>query len=63
MIYAQILERIGPLRQKQSGYNRRVYDYPILARNTFDEAVFERHGEKCSVQDMLLSAMRRKEEK
>lgn len=61
--YAQILERIGPLRQKQSGYNRRVYDYPILARGTFDEAVFERHGEKCSVQDMLLSAMRRKEEK
>lgn len=57
--YAQILERIGPLRQKQSGHARRVYDYPIMARDTFDEVVFERHGSKASVQEMLVNALRR----
>lgn len=58
--YAQILERIGPLRQKQSGYDRRVYDYPIMARDTFDEDVFARHQSKASVQQMLLDALKRR---
>lgn len=57
--YMQILERIGPLRQKQSGYDRPVFDYPIMARGTMDEVVFERHGSKRSVQESLLAAMRR----
>lgn len=57
-----ILERIGPLRQKQSGHDRRVYDYPIMARGTFDEDVFERQQAKCSVQDMLLKALQKRDQ-
>lgn len=57
--YMQILERIGPQRQKQSGYDRPVFDYPIIARNTMDEVVVERHGTKRGVQDLLLAAMHR----
>jgi SNF2 family DNA or RNA helicase len=60
--YMQILERIGPMRQKQSGYDRPVYDYPILARGTIDEVVFERHATKRSVQELLLAAMERHKE-
>ena len=61
-LYEQILERIGPMRQAQSGYNRPVFDYPILARNTLDEVVFERLDSKKSVQDSLLAAMMRHKE-
>lgn len=56
-LYMQIMERIGPARQKQSGYNRPVFDYPILARGTFDEVVLDRLVNKRSVQDSLLRAM------
>ena len=61
--YMQILERIGPMRQKQSGHDRPVFDYPILARGTMDEIVFERHKSKRSVQELLLAAMERRKEK
>jgi SNF2 family DNA or RNA helicase len=61
--YMQILERIGPRRQKQAGHDRPVYDYPILARGTIDEVVFERHATKRSVQELLLAAMERHKEK
>lgn len=57
--YMQILERIGPNRQRQAGLKRRVYDYPIIARGTFDEVVLDRLGGKISVQDALLKAMER----
>lgn len=62
-LYMQILERIGPLRQKQAGYDRPVLDYPILARSTIDEVVYERIGSKRSVQEMLLEAMKRYKER
>jgi len=55
----QILERIGPTRQAQSGHPRPVFDYTILARGTLDEVVAERHLTKRSVQECLLQAMRR----
>jgi SNF2 family DNA or RNA helicase len=58
--YLQILERIGPLRQRQAGLKRRVYDYPIVARHTLDEAVLDRLAGKISVQDALLRAMERR---
>lgn len=61
-LHMQILERIGPLRQKQAGLNRPVFDYPILARDTMDDVVYERLGSKRSVQDALLEAMRRHKE-
>jgi SNF2 family DNA or RNA helicase len=57
--YMQILERIGPNRQRAAGLNRPVYDYPIIARGTIDEIVFERHGSKRTTQELLLEAMKR----
>ena len=57
--YLQVIERIGPMRQKQSGYDRPVWDYQILAKDTLDEVVADRLVSKRSVQDSLLAAMRR----
>lgn len=52
-LYSQVLERIGPVRQRQSGYDRPVYTYHILARGTIDEVVLERLETKRAVQDLL----------
>lgn len=56
-LHQQILERIGPVRQKQSGHNRPVWVYAILADGTLDDAVLERQRSKREVQDLLLEAM------
>lgn len=58
--YQQIIERIGPTRQKQAGYDRPVFIYHILTRNTVDEVVMARRNTKRQVQDLLLEAMKRK---
>lgn len=58
--YLQIIERIGPMRQKQAGYDRPCLVYPILARDTIDEVVMERLASKRTIQDVLLDAMKRK---
>lgn len=52
--HQQIVERIGPVRQKQSGYDRSVLIYHIIAKGTLDNAVLERLETKASVQDILL---------
>jgi SNF2 family DNA or RNA helicase len=57
----QIIERIGPMRQMQSGYDRPVYRYRIMAEGTVDYLVKERRRSKRSVQQVLLEAMKRKE--
>lgn len=56
----QILERIGPVRQMQSGHKRPVWVYSIVAEDTLDETVLERHKSKRAVQDLLLAAMTRR---
>ena len=56
----QIIERIGPVRQIQSGYDRPVFIYDIVAVDTVDEQVIERHVTKAEVQDLLLAAMKRR---
>lgn len=56
----QILERIGPMRQKQAGHKRAVFVYRIIAKDTIDEDVLERLTSKRDVQDILLDAMKRK---
>ena len=56
----QILERIGPTRQAQSGYDRPVFVYEIITRGTVDEDVIERKKTKRSMQDILLESMKRK---
>jgi SNF2 family DNA or RNA helicase len=58
--YAQILERVGPVRQAQAGFNRNVFEYKILATNTIDEDVEEDQATKCGVQESLMNGMRRR---
>lgn len=53
----QILERIGPVRQKQSGYDRPVFVHYIIARRTVDEMVMKRTETKASVQQVFLDAL------
>lgn len=55
----QIIGRVGPVRQKQAGFNRPVYIYDIIAADTRDEEVIASHGEKTEIQDFLLEAVRR----
>ena len=63
---AQLIERIGPVRQIQSGHttiegrNRPVLLYNIVARNTLDSAVLERLETKVSVQAALTNFMKRR---
>jgi len=58
--YMQVIERIGPMRQKQAGYDRPVFVHHIVARNTVDEMVLDRLQSKRSVQEVLLEAMERR---
>ena len=58
--YLQIVERIGPTRQLQAGYDRPVYIYNIRAKNTIDSLVIQSRTDKRSVQDLLMEAARRK---
>lgn len=55
--HEQIIERIGPVRQKQAGHNRPVYVYYITCDDTIEDAVMQRLLHKRSVQDALMSAM------
>ena len=60
--YGQVLERVGPVRQAQLGPDKEqvVMIYPILAEDTIDEVVQERHRSKRSTQDLLMAYMKRK---
>lgn len=58
--HLQIIERIGPMRQIQSGHNRPMFIYNIIARDTLDDLVLERLKSKRSVQDILLDALNRR---
>lgn len=54
----QIIGRVGPVRQFQAGHKRPCYIYDIIARDTVDELVIDRHESKRAVQDLLLEAMK-----
>lgn len=56
--WQQFIERIGPTRQKQAGFDRQVNVHYIVARNTVDEAVVARRLSKESVQDALLRGVK-----
>ena len=58
--FQQIVERIGPTRQKQAGHDRPVFIYHIVAADTVDELVMARRESKREVQDLLLEAMKRR---
>lgn len=57
----QVIERIGPVRQMQSGYDRPVFVHQILTRGTLDEDVLLRHEGKMETQTLLLNAMKRRQ--
>lgn len=52
--HEQIIERIGPTRQAQSGHPRPVFVYNLIAKGTLDEAVQERIKTKRDVLDILM---------
>lgn len=56
--HLQVIERIGPTRQFQSGYDRPVYIYIILANKTIDDIILKRIETKRGIQDLLLEAMK-----
>ena len=55
----QIIERIGPARQAQSGHDRPVFIHNIIAKNTIDELVLARVEGKKDVVTLILEAMRK----
>lgn len=57
-LYLQVMERIGPMRQLQSGYDRLVHIYRILARGTRDEDVVRVLAGDITQQEFLLAAVR-----
>jgi len=56
-LYAQVLERIGPVRQLQAGFNRAVFVHHILSRQTIDRVVKLRRESKAGIMELLLQAM------
>jgi len=58
----QIIERVGPMRQMQAGFDREVMVYLILARGTVDEIVDERLVKKRAVQDATMDSLAYKPE-
>lgn len=58
--FLQILERIGPVRQLQAGYDRNVFVYTIICEDTMDEVVVERRDGKATIQDLLMSRLTRR---
>lgn len=52
--YAQIIERIGPTRQAQSGHPRPVFIYYITANHTVDSDVLHALREKEDVMNFIL---------
>lgn len=54
----QFIERIGPMRQLQSGTGKAVFVHYLVARDTVDEAVMARRAGKRNVQDVLMEYMK-----
>lgn len=56
----QIIERIGPTRQFQSGHDRPVYIHNLVAKGTLDEVVLLATDTKADIQQLLLDRLRGK---
>lgn len=56
---AQAIERIGPTRQMQAGYDRAVSVHRLIARDTVEESAMSRLRSRVSVQEALLDALRK----
>lgn len=55
----QVIERLGPTRQVQHGFDRPVFLHSLIAQGTMDEDVIARHESKRSVQQLLIDRMKR----
>lgn len=56
--YLQFNERLGAIRQAQSGYQRPVFIHHLVARDTIDEVVLDALQNKKSILDALLQAVK-----
>lgn len=54
--YAQIIERIGPVRQAQAGYKRLVYVYRLKMEKTWDSAILNALSDKMNVDSLVRQA-------
>lgn len=54
----QIIERIGPTRQYQSGHDRPVFIHNLIAKGTLDELVLARVETKATIQQLLLERLK-----
>lgn len=59
----QVVERIGPVRQKQAGHERPVFLYHIVVKDALDGVIAACTGEKKSVQEELFNYMNRRGKK
>ena len=50
---AQVLDRIGPMRQFQAGFKRNVFRYNIVVENTIDCRVRSARKYKLSIDEAL----------
>ncbi len=51
---AQVLERLGPMRQMQSGYNRAVNVFRVLAAGTVDRMIMDKVAAKQNLESLLI---------
>lgn len=55
----QIIERIGPVRQLQSGHPRPVFVHNIIIKNSVEETVIQSHNKKVEIQQALMERLKR----
>jgi len=58
-LYDQLIERVGPTRQLQSGHPRSVFVYRLVVEGTVDELICERWRTRESIHDILMRGLRR----
>lgn len=55
----QVIERIGPVRQRQAGFDRPVFVHYLIAEDTIDEVVLKRVDGKKSVLEILMQNLKK----
>lgn len=53
---AQVAERLGPVRQQQSGYQRVVREFYLVAENTYDETALKNLRRKAATERQVFEA-------
>lgn len=55
--YEQAIERLGPLRQMQSGYNRTVNVFRVVTEDSVDAHIYEAVAKKIDLQDAAVAIL------